>query len=336
MGPRGSIMEYRVLAVQIPAGLFSTRKIVELKKEHRREISPLTIALLIGVLSLIWGSTWVVIKGGLQDLPPFTSAGLRLVVAALILIGLARPLHRWEGGDRPPVWITVMMGVLNFAVSYGLVYWCETLLPSSLTSVLWAVFPMMVALCSHLYLPGERLVLHQGLGFLVGFAGVALLFITDVTALGPEAMPAALLLLLSPGVCAVTNVVLKRHGADVSSVLMNRNSLVLGAVLLLALAGVTEREAPVRWTPMAVFSVAYLGTIGTVVPFSLYFWLLRHTPAHRLSLVAYVIPAVALTLGWTVGQEAVGLHTLGGTALILLGVYLVVRSERPATCSGQR
>jgi len=307
-----------------------------LKNEHRREVSPLTVTLLIGVLSLIWGSTWVVIKSGLQDLPPFTSAGLRLVVAALILIILARLLHRWEGGNRPPAWITVMMGVLNFAVSYGLVYWCETLLPSGLTSVLWAVFPMLVAFCSHLYLPGERLVWLQGLGFLVGFAGVALLFITDVTALGSDAVPAALMLLLSPAVCAVTNVVVKRHGSKVSSVLMNRNSLILGGVLLLALAGLTEREASVRWTPMAVFSVAYLGTIGTVVPFSLYFWLLRYAPAHRLSLVAYIIPAVALTLGWTVGREAVGLNTLGGTALILFGVYLVVRTGRTATCSGQR
>jgi drug/metabolite transporter (DMT)-like permease len=287
-----------------------------------------TTLLLIALLCLIWGSTWVVIAGGLDDLPPFTSAGIRFVVAFAVMCGVARILHRREGGAPPPAWLTIVTGVFNFGVSYGVVYWSETLLPSGLVSVLWAVFPMMVAFLAHRFLPGERLALSGWTGFLLGFIGVVLLFLTDVAAFGPAAVPTALLLLVSPAVCAVSNILLKRYGRDVSSVQLNRNSMFLGAVILLALAAITERDAAFRWTPFAVFSILYLAIPGTAVTFGLYFWLLRYSPAHHLSLIAYVTPAVALLLGWLFRGETVGLDTVLGSLCILGGVYLVLRGRR--------
>ena len=83
-----------------------------------------------------------------------------------------------------------------------------------------------------------------------------------------------------------------------------------------------------RFTPAAIASVAYLALVGTVVTFGLYFWLLRSVPAGRLSLIAYVIPAVALFLGFAVGDEPVGRFTLAGAALILVGVALAARRGR--------
>lgn len=293
-----------------------------------RPVSPGLTAALIGLLCLLWGSTWVVIKGGLDDLPPFSSAGIRFVVAALIMCAVAVPLRRREGGASPPLWITLMMGVFNFALSYGIVYWSETVLPSGLVSVLWAVFPMMVAGLSHRWLPGERLGLASWAGFVIGFLGVVLLFVTDVREIGPDAITAALVLLISPAVCAVTNTVVKRHAERVSSVLLNRNGMLVGAVLLMGFAAITERGAPMAWTSFAIFSIGYLAIFGTVLTFGLYFWLLRSSPAHHLSLIAYVIPAVALFLGWIFRGERIGMHTLAGTTLILGGVWLVLRARR--------
>jgi drug/metabolite transporter (DMT)-like permease len=290
-----------------------------------RPPSALLINLLIGVVCLIWGSTWLVMKTGLEDLPPFLSAGVRFAIASGILVGLAPYLHRREGGERPAVWLWVAVGTLNFAGSYGIVYTASTVLPSGLVSVLWAVFPLMMAGAGHWLLPGERLIGRQWVGFVVGFAGVGLLFRTDVVTIGPEALPAALLLMLSPLVTVVGQTLLKRHGERTSSVLLNRNAMLLGAVLLLLAGAATESGAEARWTVPALLSIAYLAIAGTVVTFSLYFWLLRYSPAHRLSLVAYVTPALALTLGWLVGGEPVTAFTLMGTGTILLGVVLVVR-----------
>ena len=282
----------------------------------------------IGLLSLIWGTTYFVIRAGLQDLPPFTSAATRFALACVVMALVAHLLARREGGRPPPLSLSLVQGLCNFALCYGIVYWAETILPSGLVSVLWAVFPMMVAVCAHLFLPGERLAARQWGGFLVGFAGIVLLFSTDLHAIGPDAVPAGAVLLLSPAVAAVGQTWVKRHGAEVSSLLLNRNGMVIGALLLAAAAALLERDAQVLWTPRAMASVAYLTLVGTVTTFGLYFWVMRHAPAYRMSLIAYLTPALALTLGAVLGNEPVHLHTLGGVALILGGVGLVMAGGR--------
>ncbi len=212
----------------------------------------LTVYVAVSVLCLIWGSTWLVIREGLRDLPPFYSAGVRFSVAAVLMLALAPVLARREGGDKPPPWLWISSGIFNFAVAYAVVYWCEQTLPSGLVSLLWAVFPMLVAVSGHFLLPGERLRGRQWLGFVVGFVGVGLLFRTDLAGLSPDAATTGALLMLSPIAACIGNTLVKRHGQDVSSAWLNRNGMALAAVLLLALASLTEVDASVRWTPRAL------------------------------------------------------------------------------------
>lgn len=103
---------------------------------------------LVALLCAVWGSTWIVIRGGLRDLPPFTSAAARFTLAALVMTAVAGPIARREGGNRPKAWLWGVSGLANFATSYGVVYWCETRLPSGLVAVLWGVFPVLMALAS--------------------------------------------------------------------------------------------------------------------------------------------------------------------------------------------
>jgi len=284
-----------------------------------------TIAASLALLCAIWGSTYLVIRESLDDLPPFLSAGMRFALAGLVLTLLAPRMSRHEGGARPTLGLSLAMGLCAVATSYGIVYWTETIVPSSLVSVLWSIYPLFIALSGHFFLPGERLRPVQWLGLVLGFAGVVLLFATDLRAIGPGALPAGAVLLLSPLSSTVGNTLIKRHGSGTSSAYLNRNGMLIGASALLALSAAVEREAPVHWTPRAAWCVVYLALAGTVVTFSLYYWLLRHTPATRLALIAYLIPVLALTLGALVGGEPVGWHTLAGCATVLAGVALVHR-----------
>lgn len=287
-------------------------------------VPPKLVRPLIGLLCLIWSSTWVVIKGGLRDLPPFTSAGARFAIAALIMVAVAALLNRREGGARPPAWLWMVQGTTNFAISYGIVYHSETVLPSGLVSLLFGIYPMLQAAAGHLFLAGERLAPRQWLGFASGFAGMVLLFRTDLDRIGPHAVATGLLTLLSPLAVVVGTTLVKRYGRDVSSTLLNRNGMFVGAALLLGVAALRERGAEIAWTGTAVASVLYLAIVGTVVTFSLYFWLLRSAPANRMALIAYVTPAVALLLGWAFAGEPLTTSIIGGAACVLLGVLLVV------------
>jgi drug/metabolite transporter (DMT)-like permease len=286
--------------------------------------SPLAVFLWTALLCVIWGSTWIVIRTGLADLPTFGSAAARFTLAAAAMTVLGVVLAGREGGERPTWRLSLALGTLNFAASYGIVYWSETRLPSGLVSVLWAVFPMLQAVAGHLFLAGERLAPTQVAGFGLGFLGVVGLFATDLRGLGAGAVPAGLVLLLSPFVSAFGTTLVKKHGARTSSVLLNRNAMWIGAGLLWLFTGLFERR-PFHWTGSAIFSLAYLSLFGTVVAFGLYFWLLRHVPANRMSVIAYVTPGVALVLGVLVADEPIGPGTLAGLAAILAGVFLVHR-----------
>lgn len=286
---------------------------------------PVTVVIGVAILCVIWGSTWLVIKTGLRDLPVLSSAAARFSLAALVFLVIAPLLQRHEGGTRPPRWLALATGTLNFAIPYGLVYTAEAVIPSGLTSVLWAVFPMMTAALAHVWLPGERLRRPQWLGFSLGLGGVAVLFATDLQSIGPAALAAGGLLLLSPLSAAAGQIVLKRHAPDTSSSLLNRDGMLVAAALLWMVALPLERQSTAVLSPTAIGSVAYLAVVGTVVSFGIYFWLLRYVSASRLSLIAYVTPAIALWLGWSLGNEPLAASTIGGSALIVLGVALALR-----------
>lgn len=287
----------------------------------------------ITVLCGIWGSTWLVIKKGLTELPPLTGAGVRFALAAAVMLVIARPLARREGGTRARPVLVLALGLLNFACSYGLVYWAEQYLPSSLVSVLWGTFPILMAVSGHWFLPGERLGAGQWLGLAVAFVGVVALFWTDVRTFGPDTWVVGLWVLLSPAVSVVGQTLVKRHGTGTSSVLLNRDAMVLGTLALLAGAALFERDAPRTFGWTAWGSLAYLALFGTVVTFGLYFWLLRYAPSYQLSLIAYVVPVIALWVGATLGDEPVHATTIAGTGLVIAGIALVSAGRRRAGAS---
>ena len=109
---------------------------------------PTVMAITVG----IWGSTWVVVAHGLDDLPPFTAAGVRFSLSALILLLVGGWLARKEGGRRAPLHLVVVQATCNFAVPYALTYHATMALPSSLVAILWALFPVCTALTAPLLL----------------------------------------------------------------------------------------------------------------------------------------------------------------------------------------
>jgi drug/metabolite transporter (DMT)-like permease len=288
---------------------------------------PAVVYGLMALLSAVWGSTWLVIRTGLDDVPPLLGAGVRFVLAGAVMAGLVPLLRAREGGTRPPRGVVLVQAVCQFAGNYALVYWCETVIPSGLVSVIWSTFPLMMALTGHFVTRAERLHGWQWLGLLVAFGGLAALFGTDVAKGGGRAVAMGFVLLLAPLSVTASTTLIKRRAAGASSLLLNRDSMLLGGALLLALSAAFERGTSVRLTGAAIFSVIYLALLGSVVTFGVYLWLLRSVPAYLLSLVSYVTPVIALLLGRTLGNEPFGGTTLAGTALVLAGVALTLRKQ---------
>jgi drug/metabolite transporter (DMT)-like permease len=284
---------------------------------------------LLGLTCLAWGSTWLVIKWGIHDVPPLTAAALRFLLAGSVMAALAPWLVPREGGGRPPWSVIFAQAVCQFTLSYGLIYYAESVLPSGLVSVLWSVFPLLIALGGHFVTRAERLHPRQWLGGVVAFIGVALLFLTDIAHISGDAIAWGLLALLAPTAVTASTLLIKQRAANASSILINRDSMLIGSALLFILAFTLERDQPRTFSPAALGSIAYLALVGSVFTFGVYMWLLRHLPAFLLSLTSFITPVLALSFGAIAGGEALTLHTLAGTALVLAGVGLTLKAARP-------
>lgn len=274
------------------------------------------------MLCVVWGSTWLAIKLGLRDVPPFTGAAARFAVAGVCMAFVAHIWAKREGGGRPPLLVILTHGLFQFALNFGLVYVGETVIPSGLVAVLWAVYPIFVSLGGQFIAKTETISGLKWLGILVSFGGVATLFATDIAAIKGPAVLMGLLVLLAPFSVSISTLLIKKYATGASSLILNRDAMLIGAVVLAATAFTVEAPHQASWTAPAILSMLYLAIFGTVITFGAYMWLLRYVPAYRMALVSFVIPVVALFLGAMFGDEPIGPRTLLGTGLVLGGLGL--------------
>ncbi len=286
-----------------------------------------TTTLCVAFLSLVWGTTWAAIRIGLEDIPPFTGVALRFALAGLLLVTIAHfmGVSFRAGALERRLW--VVHALTTFCISYGTTYWVEQYIPSGLTSILFATFPLFVAAIAHFSLPGERISLVSAGGILLGFLGVVVLLSEDFSVFGErEAVFAASVMLLSPMSAAVGNVAIKKYGSTFNTLSLNGVAMVISAGLMGILAVLVESDRSVEFTGPAVGALLYLAIMGSVVTFTLYFWLLKHVSATRLALIAYLIPAVAVVIGILLFDEPLTLKIILGGLLVFAGVSSVVRS----------
>ena len=282
------------------------------------------LAMYVG-LCAVWGSTWLVIKIGLRDLPPLWFGGIRMALACALIApfafaGTARQQAR--GTTARTLWA----GLLQIGVNYACIFVGEQWIESGLTAVFFATFPLWAGLFAHLMLPDEPLTRRAAATAALGLAGVAIIEAPSLLrrasgATGKRALGSALVL-VAAFVAAYSNVYVKKHLASVPAVWQTWLQLLSGSSLLLALAAVFEPHAQLRWTPSAVGSLLYLSILGTALPFAGLFWLLHRVPMSVIGTIPIVDTVIAVALGSLGLGESFSPRVLAGAALILVAVLL--------------
>ncbi|MGH9465492.1 MAG: DMT family transporter, partial [Thermoanaerobaculia bacterium] len=238
--------------------------------------------------------------------------------------------------DRRAAALAALNAVGTFLVPYLLVYWAEQWVPTGLVAVLFATFPLFVALLAHRFLPEEPLTARALAGSLLGLLGVATIFSDDLTALGgPQVRSVALVFLLAPLVSAGANVAIRRWGRGVDPLVLTGLPMLATAGLAAGLSLAVERGRPLVLDLPSVASVVYLAVFGSALAFVLYFRLLARTPATRLALITFAIPIVAVIVGAVLFHERLPGRTGVGAALVLAGVAVALSRpgrSRPLAC----
>ena len=273
---------------------------------------------LYAVLVLVWSSTWVTIKIGLEDLPALFGAGIRFALAGAGLLAFAALRRRSLRTDGP---LVLVLGLGPFAATYGLIYWAEQHIPSGLAAVLFGVLPLYVALLASVALPDEPLRARLLAGILVAIGGLALAF-NESLELGDDELAglAAGAVVLSPVASAIGNVAIKRRARELDVLVLNGWAMLGAGALLLAGSAPVEDWGGAKLTAEAVGSVLYLAVAGTAFTFVALTLLLRELPAVTTSFISVLLPFGALAFGALLEDEIVTGAALAGAALVALGI----------------
>jgi len=276
---------------------------------------------LLLALSAIWGSSFLFIKVGVEELEPAVVVCGRLLVGALVLLPVVLARGDLSGLQAMLVPIAVL-GALNNALPYWLLSFAETRIDSGLAAVIQAAAPIFTVLLAIRIDPSQRVTGLRLVGIGLGFVGVALLVGVQE---GGELLGA--LAVVGTALCyAVSVLYAGRAIRSFSPLDVSLGQLSVGALLTLP-------AAVVQWpsdTPSvkAVGAVLVLGVLGTAVAYLFYFALIVRAGASRAILVTYLVPAFALVYGWLILGEAVTASALAGLALILGGTALATGGRR--------
>jgi drug/metabolite transporter (DMT)-like permease len=277
------------------------------------------------VLCGIWGSTWLFIKLGLEDLPPITFAGIRFVISCAIVFVLIRARNISLPGKSRDWLLLALTGVLSFSLNYGLVFWGEQYISSGLAAVLQSTLPAFGLVIAHIHLPGERMTWAKVVGVVLGIVGVAVVFSNQLAIAGGKALAGCVALVLSAFFAAYSNVLVKAYGKNLEPAILAAGQMFFGLIPLL-LVGLLLEGNPLafRWTPMALVSLFYLALVGTVIAFLLYYWLVHNMDVTKSMLISLVTPVVAVVLGMVVLGEELSWRTIVGGLMIMAGIGLIV------------
>src|SRR6478672_6339162 len=289
------------------------------------------ILLAFAVIYFVWGSTFLAIRIGVQEVPPFLLAALRFFTAGLVMYAWLR----LKGTPAPSLrqWVSASgLGALIFLLDYGCLFWAEQRVPSGVTAVVLATIPVFIALLEIIFLRTQKLTVRLGLALSVGILGVAVLMNRSFS-LGeaPIDRAGALALLLASATWSIATILTRRVPLPASKPMSAAAQMLTGGALLFVLAAMAGEFKGFRMQAVssnAWFALVYLIIAGSIVGFTAYVWLLHYESPTKVGTYAYVNPVVAVALGYFLGGEAVGPRTLLGTLLVLVSVVAITTTPK--------
>jgi drug/metabolite transporter (DMT)-like permease len=290
--------------------------------------------LAFATIYLVWGSTFLAIRIGVAEVPPFLLAAMRFLAAGLVLYGWM--IARGERSPSGRQWLSILvLAFLIFVVDYGSVFWAEQHVPSGLTAVMLATIPVFMALSEIIILRTQKLTVRLALALLIGLGGVAVLTSHTLNLGGaPIDRTGAVVLIIASMGWSVASALSRKLPLPASKGMSSGAQMLAGGMMLSLLAagaGEFHNFHASTVSRGAWFALLYLIVAGSIIGFTAYVWLLHHESPTKVGTYAYANPVVAVLLGYFVAGEPLGARTILGTAFVLFSVVAITttRAKKP-------
>ena len=273
-------------------------------------------------LGFMWGSSYLFIKLAVDDFGTFTLVALRLVVGAILLWAVVRVAGQKLPEGRRIYGHLLVMASINITIPFLLITWAEQSVESSLAAILTSPVPLFAIVLSALFLPDEPMRVNGVVGLVVGFIGVVLITSGGLTGAG-SSITGELALLGAAFSYGCGAVYARRNVRGLAPMIPAVFQVTFAAIITAVLALIFEHPWTVTPDLQAIFSILWLGILGSGLAYLAVFRLFAAWGATRTTTVAYVIPVVGIVLGYLVLAEPVDARIVFGTALVIAGIGLV-------------
>lgn len=280
-------------------------------------------------LCLIWGTTWIFIKVGLEDLPPIAFAVARFLLSVIILTGVVA----YQRISLPRTWlewrIIGITGILQFSVNYSMVFWAEQHITSGLAAVLQAMITVFGLILAWIFLPNERITRIKVIAVIVGIVGVGVIFYDQLRVQSLMAFLGCVGVVVGSYAAAQASILVKAKGGAFHPAALLLCQMLCGLPAIIVYSLVSEgNPTTYNWSWRAVACVLYLSLLGTIAAFWLYYWLLGRVESTKAMMISLVTPLLAVVIGWIVLGEKLPPQTGLGGILIIGSIGLIIFRKR--------
>lgn len=289
----------------------------------------------LAVVSILWGTTWLASKQGVQNMPALEMAGIRQLIGGSLYLGY----FFMKGHSFPKIkefGPLIILAILNFVCSNGLSTWGVKYISAGLGSIIGAIFPLWMVIIG-LFSSKDKIPGKAILGLVLGFAGVCIIFYDHLKDfLNPDFRFGIFLSIIATWTWAFGSLYTKKQAVAFNPYFGLGFQMVIAGFSLFFISTFDPNFIPVPKIPLASWgAIAYLVVFGSIIAFVAYLYSLQNLPTEQASIYAYINPVVAVLLGaWIFDEQLTAILVIGGT-VTLMGVYLVNKAFK-ATAEEQR
>ena len=279
------------------------------------------------VVYVVWGSTYLAIRIGVHDMRPGLLAGIRFVIAGLLIIGAAAGLGQRMPRKRADWFLICLMALLMIVIGNGVVTWAEQWVASNQAALLIASSAFWTAWLGTFGPRGHKLTTRVKLGLLAGFVGVIFILLPE-GGYDPQYFWAQLAILVSPIAWASGTIYSRSWDVDTSAVMLAGWQMLVGGIALTTIGVASGELQTVSLTTAGLGALAYLTIFGSCLAYVTYIWLIGYATPDKLATIAYVNPAIATLLGWWLLDEVLAGPQFIGMLIIIVSVFIVTGKTR--------
>ena len=288
--------------------------------------SNLLAYLALGAICVIWGTTYLALRVGVTQFPPFLFSSIRFLIAGPILLGLLFMLGKGSKPTRKFLFHQAVSGLLMCTLGVGVVGWAETIVSSGLAAIICSVMPIWVILINIGITSEEKPTIPIVIGLMIGLIGIVLIFGEHVTEFSDPQYAFCIIMAFFGNISwSFGTVWMKQKNQNTDPILAASWQMFFGGVFLIPMSLVFDDYTNIHWTAGSLIAMGHLILFGSVAAYTCLGYAIKKLPVTIVSLYAYINPIVAVVLGGLILNEKLNVQIGIGILITLAGIYIVNR-----------